>query len=93
MSEICLKLKIKAPERCHCIRSGVFIGNFELIPRIDLVFLLLILNNSTNMTKMKIKKFFGKEYISNENLKAEQKRRNKVFSFCFLSKREMCNRK
>ena len=28
---------------------------------------------------------FGKEYISNENMKAEQKGENKVFLICFLS--------
>ena len=29
--EICSKLTIKAPERCHWRRSGVFIVNFEHI--------------------------------------------------------------
>ena len=72
MCEICLKLKIKGPERCHCRRSGVFIGSFEHIPHNALVFPLLTLNNSTNLTKMKIKnEVFGKEYISNENMTAE----------------------
>ena len=28
---------------------------------------------------------FGKEYISNENMKVEQKGENKVFLICFLS--------
>ena len=31
MCEICLELTIKPPERRHCRRSGVFIGNFEHI--------------------------------------------------------------
>ena len=31
MCEICSKLIIKTPERCHSRRSGVFIVNFEEI--------------------------------------------------------------
>ena len=58
MCEICLKLKRKGLERCHCRPSGVFIGTFEV---------------------------FGKEYISNENMTAQQKRGNKVFLLYFLS--------
>ena len=37
--EICLKLTIKIPERCHWRRSGVFIFNFERIFHLVLVFL------------------------------------------------------
>ena len=42
--EICSKLTIKALERGHWRRSGVFIVNFEHISHLFLVFLLLILN-------------------------------------------------
>ena len=42
--EICSKLTIKTPERCHLRRSGVFIVNFEHISHLVLVFLLLTLN-------------------------------------------------
>ena len=42
--EICSKLRIKGPERRHWRRSGVFILNFEHIPHLVLVFLLLTLN-------------------------------------------------
>ena len=43
--EICLKLTIKTPKRCHWRRSGVFIVNFEHISQLFLiVFLLLTLN-------------------------------------------------
>ena len=42
--EICLKLTIKAPERRHWRRSGVFIVNFAHILHLLLVFLLLTLN-------------------------------------------------
>ena len=42
--ELCLKLAIKTPERCHWHCSGVFIVNFEHISRLFLVFLLLTLN-------------------------------------------------
>ena len=41
--EICSKLKIKTPERRQCHRYGVFIFNFEHIPHLVLVFLLLTL--------------------------------------------------
>ena len=41
--EICSKLTIKIPERCHCRRSGVFVVNFEHFSDLDLVFLLLTL--------------------------------------------------
>ena len=44
--EICLKLTIKAPERCHWCRSGVFIVNFEHISYLNLVFLLITLGRS-----------------------------------------------
>ena len=42
--EICSKLTIKTPERSQWCRSGVFIVNFEHIPHLVLVFLLLNLN-------------------------------------------------
>ena len=42
--EICSKLTIKTPERCHWRRSGVFIVNFEHISYLALMFLLLTLN-------------------------------------------------
>ena len=42
--EICSKLTIKAPERCHWHRSGGFIVNSEHISPLVLVFLLLTLN-------------------------------------------------
>ena len=42
--EICSKLTMKAPERRHWRRPGVFIVNFEHISHLVLVFLLLILN-------------------------------------------------
>ena len=46
--EICSKLRIKTPERCHWHRSGVFILNFEHISHffldVILLFLLLTLN-------------------------------------------------
>ena len=41
---ICLKLTIKTPERRQWRPSGVFIVNFEHIPHIVLVHLLLTLN-------------------------------------------------
>ena len=41
--EICSKLAIKTPERCHLHRSGVFIVNFEHISYFVLVLLLLTL--------------------------------------------------
>ena len=41
--EICSKLTIKIPERCHCRRSGDFVVNFEHFSDLDLVFLLLTL--------------------------------------------------
>ena len=41
--EICSKLTIKTPERCHCRCSGVFIVNLEHISHLVLVFLLLTL--------------------------------------------------
>ena len=41
--EICSKLTMKIPERCHW-RPGIFIVNFEHISHLVLVFLLLILN-------------------------------------------------
>ena len=44
MCEICLKLKIKAPEHRHWRRSVAFIVNFEQILHIALVFLLLTKN-------------------------------------------------
>ena len=43
--EICSKLTIKTSERRHCRRSGVFIVNFEHIPHLVLVFLLLTLSS------------------------------------------------
>ena len=42
--EICSELSMKAPERRHWRRPGVFIVNFEHISHLVLVFLLLILN-------------------------------------------------
>ena len=42
--EICLKLTIKTPGRCHWRRSGVFNVTFEHVSRLLLVFLLLTLN-------------------------------------------------
>ena len=42
--EICSKLTIKTPERCHWRRSGFFIVNFEHISHLVLVFLLLTLS-------------------------------------------------
>ena len=42
--EICSKLTVKTPERHHWGRSGAFIVNFEHIPHLFLVFLLLTLN-------------------------------------------------
>ena len=42
--EICSMLTRKTPERRHCLRSGVFIVNFEHISHLVLVFLLLTLN-------------------------------------------------
>ena len=42
--EICAKLTIKIPERCHSRGSGIFIVNFEHISHFVLVFLLLTLN-------------------------------------------------
>ena len=55
--EIFSKLTVKAPERRHWCRSGVFIVNFELISHLVLVFLLLTLpsgvdfpNSSLGMT-------------------------------------------
>ena len=42
--EICSKLTIKTPERRHWGHSGVFIGNFEHISHLVLVFLLLTLS-------------------------------------------------
>ena len=42
--EICLKLTIKKPERCHWRRSRVFIVNLEHISHLVLVFLLLTLS-------------------------------------------------
>ena len=45
--EICSKLTIKTPERCHWRRSGVFIVTFEHISHLVLVFLLLTLSRQT----------------------------------------------
>ena len=42
--EICSKLTIKTPERCHWRRSGVFFVNFGNILHLLLVFLLLTFN-------------------------------------------------
>ena len=42
--EICSKLTIKTPERCHWYHSGVFIVNFEQISHTSLIFPLLTLN-------------------------------------------------
>ena len=42
--EICSKLTIKTPERCHGRSSGVFIANFEHISPLFLIFLLFTLN-------------------------------------------------
>ena len=42
--EICSKLTIKIPERRQWRRSGIFIVNFEHIPHLVLVFLLLTLS-------------------------------------------------
>ena len=42
--EIYSKLTIKTPERRQYCRSGVFIVNFEHIPRLNLVFLLFTLS-------------------------------------------------
>ena len=42
--EICSKLTIKSPERCHWRRFGVFIVNFENISHLFLMFLLLTLS-------------------------------------------------
>ena len=42
--EICSKLEIKTPERCHWRRSGVFIVNFDHMSHLFLVFLLAILS-------------------------------------------------
>ena len=36
--EICSKLAIKAPKRCHQCHSGVFAVNYELISHLFLVF-------------------------------------------------------
>ena len=43
-SEICSKLTIEERERDHLCNSDVFIGNFEHISHLFLVFLLLTLN-------------------------------------------------
>ena len=43
-SEICSKLTIKTPERCHWRRSSVFIVKFEHNSHFVLVFRLLTLN-------------------------------------------------
>ena len=40
--EICSKLTIKTPQRCHWRRSGVLIVDFEHISHLVLVFLLLL---------------------------------------------------
>ena len=40
----CSKLTTKTPERGQSLRSGVYIINFEQIPHLFLVFLLLTLN-------------------------------------------------
>ena len=42
--EICSKLTVNTPERCHWRRSGVFIVNFEHISHLVLEILLLTLN-------------------------------------------------
>ena len=42
--EICLKLTIKTPKRCHWCQSGVFFVNFEHILHLILVFLLITLS-------------------------------------------------
>ena len=43
-SEICSKLTIKAPDRRHWFRPGVFIFNFERISHLVLALLLLTLS-------------------------------------------------
>ena len=72
--EICLKLIVKTPEWRHWRRGGVFIGNFEHISALFLVFLLLTLNmqlpavkalRETFRTQSKLKHFYGcRQYIS-----------------------------
>ena len=52
--EICSKLTIKTPERCHWRRSDVFIVNFEHISHLVLVFLLLALNMQLPASTAKI---------------------------------------
>ena len=42
--KICSELTIKTPERRQWRRSGIFIVNFEHIPHLALVFLLLTLD-------------------------------------------------
>ena len=44
MCETCSKLTIKTPERCYWRRSAVFIVNFEHLPHLVLIFLVLTLN-------------------------------------------------
>ena len=43
MCEVCLKVTIKTLEQCHWGSSGIFIGNFEQISQVVLLFLLLTL--------------------------------------------------
>ena len=57
--EICQKLIIKAPERCH---SGVFFVNFEYILRLFLVFLLVTL--SMHLFAWLLYNFFLWSYVS-----------------------------
>ena len=56
--EICSKLTIKAPERPHWCRSGVFIVNFEDISHLVLVFLSITLSRY-----MLAKKYSGFERV------------------------------
>ena len=62
--EICSKLTIKTPERCHWRRSGVFIINSEHISHFFLVFLLLTLSKCyLGRRKLKFLDIFCRNYM------------------------------
>ena len=56
--EICLKLTIRTQERRQWRRSDAFIANFELVPLLVLVFLLLILSRQMLTRMTSFKEFF-----------------------------------
>ena len=95
MCEICSKLTIKTPERCHWRRSGVFIVNFEHISHLFLVFLLLTLSRLMSAGKQEnvVFYFFEINILQNWPIKIFTEsllqiiRSNKTYEGSILSRR------